>query len=438
MYRVAIVGRPNVGKSTLFNWLTGTRKAIVGDEPGITRDRLFEIADWGGSRFEVVDTGGLAPDEKETIPEKVLQQAEIAIEDANLLLFVVNVRDGVTPLDQTVNSLLRRHGKEYLLLVNKVDVPHLEVDALQFHVLGVEKLYPVSAEHRLGIADVVDEIVSRAVETTEVRDESETSVAIIGRPNVGKSSLLNRFVGKERAIVTDLPGTTRDAIDSVVRFEGTSYRLIDTAGIRSRGMAELKAERVSVVMAQRSIERADVVLLVVDAFQGPTRLDSVVGGYAHKAGRSLILVVNKWDLVDRDTHTAARLEREFRLKMRFLEYVPAIFVSAKTGQRVSKIFQYVQDARRSQLTRIPTAELNQFLEKEVQPWISSSKRYEKFNVKYAAQVGVAPPTFVFFTRSTRKMHFSTERFLINRLREKFDFYATPIRIVQRTGKSQRR
>ena len=288
MYRVAIVGRPNVGKSTLFNRLTRKRKAIVGDEPGITRDRLFEIAQWDDKHFEVIDTGGLIPDQKEIIPERILQQAEIAMEEADLILFVVDVRQGISPLDESLNALLRSRGKEFLLVVNKVDVPQIEPEVAQFYALGGETLYPVSAEHKLGVSLLVDEILQRIPESAELSREEEIRVAIIGRPNVGKSSLLNRFLGQERAIVTDLPGTTRDSVDSVLRFEDQTFRLIDTAGIRRKGKTELEAEKLCVVMARKSLERADVVLLVIDATEGATKLDATIGGYAHDAGRSII------------------------------------------------------------------------------------------------------------------------------------------------------
>ena len=433
MYRVAIIGRPNVGKSTLFNRLTGTRKAIVGDEVGITRDRIFEIACQNGKQFEVIDTGGLIPDEKEAIPEKIVQQVDIAMEEAHLLLFVVDVRDGITPLDETLNSMLRSRGKEYLLVVNKVDVPQLEPQALQFYAFGVNALFPVSSEHKTGISILIEEILSRVGDSPPDQQEEEIRVAIIGRPNVGKSSLLNCFLGKERAIVTELPGTTRDAVDSVVKFEEQVFRLIDTAGIRQKGKTGEKLEKLSVIMARKSIERADVALLVVDATEGPTRLDATVGGYAHQAGKSIILIVNKWDLIDRDSHTAVQMEKEFRERLRFLEYVPMIFVSAKTGRRVVKILDLVKDAQKSRLTRIPTAELNGFLETDVAPMLTTPGRIRRFGVKYAAQVSVAPPTFVLFTRSRRKLHFSAQRFLINRLRERYGFYATPIRIFQRGG-----
>jgi GTP-binding protein len=437
MYRVAIVGRPNVGKSTLFNRLTRKRKAIVGDEPGITRDRLFEIARWDEKCFEVIDTGGLIPDQKEIIPERILQQAEIAMEEADLILFVVDVRQGISPLDESLNALLRSRGKEFLLAVNKVDVPQLEPEVAQFYALGAETLYPVSAEHKQGISVLVEEILERIPESAELSSEEEIRVAIIGRPNVGKSSLLNRFLGQERAIVTDLPGTTRDSVDSVLRFEDQTFRLIDTAGIRRKGKTELEAEKLCVVMARKSLERADVVLLVIDATEGATKLDATIGGYAHDAGRSIIVVVNKWDLIAKDTHTTVGLEKEFRLRMRYLQYAPMIFVSAKSGQRVNKILELVREAYRARLFRVSTAELNQFMEREIQPLLMSPGSSRKFPVKYAAQVAVTPPTFVLFTRASKKLHFSTQRFVVNRLREKYGFYATPIRLLYRGSKKKR-
>ena len=436
MYRVAIIGRPNVGKSTLFNRFTRKRRAIVGKEPGITRDRLFAVARWSGKQFEVIDTGGLIPDQKEIIPERILQQAEIAMEEADLILFVVDVRQGISPLDESLNAFLRSRGKEYLLVVNKVDVPQLEPEVAQFYAFGMKALYPVSAEHKQGVSILVEEILERIPESAELSSEEEIRVAIIGRPNVGKSSILNRFVGQERAIVTDLPGTTRDSVDSVLRFKDRNFRLIDTAGIRRKGKTKLEAEKVCVVMARKSLERADVVLLVIDATEGATKLDATIGGYAHEAGRSIIVVVNKWDLIARDTHTAAELEKEFRLRMRFLNYAPMIFVSAKSGQRVTKILELVGEAYRARLIRVSTAELNQFLEREIQPLLMSAASSRKFPVKYAAQVSVTPPTFVFFTRASKKLHFSTQRFVVNRLREKYGFYATPIRLLQRGSRKR--
>ncbi len=431
MYRVAIVGRPNVGKSTLFNRLTRTRKAIVGDEPGITRDRLSQVVLRDDKGFELIDTGGFIPEEKEAIPRKILEQAEVAMQEADLIVFVTDVRDGILPLDETLNALLRAHGKEYLLVVNKVDVSRLEEEALQFYALGVDCIYPVSSEHNLGVSTLVEAIIQRVSGTEMIPEGEEIRVAIIGRPNVGKSSILNRFLGQERAIVTDLPGTTRDAIDSQLQFEGQSYRLVDTAGIRRKGKTELRTEKLSVIMARKSLERADVVLLVIDTVEGATKLDATIGGYAHDAGKSIIVVANKWDRIVRDTHTAALTEKEFRAHMRFLDYAPMIFVSAKTGQRVTNVLSLVKQAFEARQFRVSTAVLNSFLEKQALPSLAAAGSQRKFPVKYAAQVAVAPPTFVFFTRSPRKLHFSKQRFLINRLREEYGFYATPIRILQR-------
>lgn len=436
MYRVAIIGRPNVGKSTLFNRLTRKRKAIVGDEPGITRDRLFETANWDGKCFEVIDTGGLIPDDKEIIPERILQQAEIAMEEADRILFVVDVRSGVHPLDESLNSLLRSQGKDYLLIVNKVDVPQVELEVAPFYAFGVETVYPVSAEHNVGISVLVEKILEGVPESDEPGDQEEIRVTIVGRPNVGKSSLLNRFLGQERVIVTDLPGTTRDPVDSLLQLEGQSYRLIDTAGIRRKGKTKLLTEKMCVVMARKNLQRADVVLLIIDATEGATNLDATIGGYAHEEGKSIIIVVNKWDLVARDTHTTARLEKEFRLQMKFLGYAPMIFVSAKTGQRVTKILGLVQDAYKARLARFPTAELNKFLDQEVKPALPSRGSERGFPIKYMVQVKVAPPTFVCFTRTSRKLHFSTQRFLVNRLREKYGFFATPVRLVLRASRKK--
>jgi GTP-binding protein len=440
MFRVAIVGRPNVGKSSLFNRLTRSRKAIVGDEPGITRDRLYEVASWDNKRFQVIDTGGMLPGDSDVIPEQILEQARAAMAEADLILFVVDVRDGITPLDEALNALIRSTGKEYLVVVNKVDAPRLEDEALEFYSLGAERLYPISAEHKDGVSELIEDILARLPEDEETGAEAreEIRVAIIGRPNVGKSSLVNRLLGQERVIVTDIPGTTRDAIDSELEVEGRRFRLIDTAGIRRKGKTELMAEKLSVIMARRNLERADVALLLIDAEEGATSLDATIGGYAQDAGVSVIIVVNKWDLIERDAYTSIQLEEEFRTKMRFLEYAPMMFVSAKTGLRVAKLLDWVARAHQARQLRVPTAELNEFLGTEVAPNLMASRgRKAKFPLKYAAQVGIAPPSFVVFVRGGEKLHFSTERFLVNQLREKYEFYATPIRIMQRLGEGRK-
>lgn len=436
MYRVAIVGRPNVGKSTLFNRLSRTRKALVGDEPGITRDRMFEIVKWRGKQFELIDTGGIIPDDSELIPEKVLEQAEVAIADASLILLMVDARAGVTPLDLEVAALLKSRGKEFLVVANKVDVDAVEPEIYQFYRLGVELVYAVSAEHNLGVDDLMDEVLDRVPETEVLPDIDEIRVAIIGRPNVGKSSLINRILGKDRVIVTNVPGTTRDSVDTPFEYNGQNYRLIDTAGIRRKGKTELMAEKLSVVMARKNIEQADVVLLVIDAEEGATKLDATIGGYAHDAGRSLVILVNKWDLVEKDTHTVVKLEQDYRDRMRFLDYAPMIFVSAKSGQRVSKILDLAKTAYEGGLVKVTTGELNRLLEETMRTTVRR-KGEMKSPVKFGCQIGVNPPSFVLFLRGTEKLHFSTVRYLMNRLRERYHFFASPIRIIQRTAKPYR-
>ena len=373
----------------------------------------------------------MIPDQRELITAKVLEQAETAIAEANLILFVVDVRSGITPLDEVLNSLLRSKDKAHLLVVNKVDTPRFQEEALEFYALGAKTLYPISAEHKEGIFELLDEILTRVPESGGKVQQEEIRVAIIGRPNVGKSSLLNRFAGEERAIVTVVPGTTRDAIDTVFRFKGHSYRLIDTAGIRRKGKTEQKTEKLSVIMARKSLNQADVVLLILDAVEGVTKLDATIGGYAQEASKSIILVVNKWDLIG-GSISRRQLEEQFRAGLRFLDYAPLLFVSAKTGRHVFRILDQVSQAYEARFTRVPTAELNQFFEKHLHPLLPAAGNLRKFPVKYAVQVGVEPPTFILFTRGGRRLHFSTERYVVNKLRRRYEFYATPIRILSRS------
>ncbi len=438
MFTVAIVGRPNVGKSTLFNRLTRSRKAIVGNQPGITRDRLSETVNWDGKSFRVIDTGGVVPGEKEELPESVFRQAEIALEESDLVLMVVDGREGPTPVDESLHDLLRSGGKEFLLVVNKMDVPSVDDHAYAFHSLGIEEFFPVSAEHSRGFDELLEAILERVPEGEPEESDGEIRVAIIGRPNMGKSSLLNQLLGQERVIVSETPGTTRDSVDSVLETAGQRYRLVDTAGIRRKGKTSGMVEKLSMVMARRSIQRCDVVLLLIDATEGATRADATIGGYAHEAGKSLLLVVNKWDLIERDAFTAIRLEKEYRMKLKFLDYAPLVFVSARTGQRVFKLLEHVQRAYQARRLRVPTAELNQFLQREVQPRLQAASPRRKFPVVYGSQVAVDPPTFVLFTRSRQKMHFSVERFLVNRLRERYGFYATPLVVRQRLRAPRKR
>ena len=432
MYRVAIVGRPNVGKSTLFNRLSRTRKALVGNEPGMTRDRIFQRVEWEDREFELIDTGGILFGEGDEMPEKVLEQAAVAIEGSDLVLLVVDARAGLMPLDAEVATFLKSKGREFWVVANKVDVPSVESGAYEFAELGSETIFPVSCEHNRGIDELLEALDGR-IPAGRRSTEKEIRVAIIGRPNVGKSSLVNRLLGEERVIVSGTPGTTRDAVDSLLAYHGRQFRIVDTAGIRRKGRTELWAEKLSVVMARKNIAEADVVLLMIDASEGATKLDATIGGYAHDEGRPIVVLVNKWDLIEKDSQTIVKLEREYRERMRFLDYAPMLFISALSGQRVQKILEVAAKAYESSRTRISTGELNQFFQREVGTMLERESS-RKFFLKYACQVGGAPPTFVLFLRGSGKLHFSTERFLVNRLRERYGFFATPIRLLQKPSR----
>jgi GTP-binding protein len=435
---VAILGRPNVGKSTLFNKLTGTRRAIVGDEPGITRDRIYGRAEWRNREFRLVDTGGIIPDERELIPSNILRQARAALEEASLIVLVTDARAGITPLDEELAALARSMHKPVFVAANKVDSLRQEADAAEFERWGFDQVFPVSAEHGNGVAELLDAVLD-LLPAPSTRDEKTTEIrlSIVGRPNVGKSSLVNRLTGEERVIVSPIPGTTRDAVDTEIGYGDSRFRLIDTAGIRRRGKTELMAEKLSVIMAQRHLEQSDVAILLIDAVEGPTHLDATIGGYAHEAGASLIIAVNKWDAVEKDTYTTNEYEKRIREMMKFADYAPIIFISAKTGQRVTKLLEIARRAYEERRKRIPTSELNRFFERYLeQPRATTKSRYP-IRVLYITQPSISPPTFVVFTssRSPRaRLHFSYERYLENRLREEYGFFATPIRIKQRRKK----
>src|SRR5437016_10822266 len=369
---VAIIGRPNVGKSTLFNRLIGERRAIVGDEPGITRDRIYGEANWRAQRFALVDTGGIVPDDEAVIPANILKQASFAIEDAQALIWVVDARIGITPLDEELARLLRSTGKRVLTAANKADVTHWESDAGEFHRFGFAEVFPISAEHGNGIGEMLDALMSdiRGAGSTVSENQDaggtpalpvkELRLAIVGRPNVGKSSLLNRLLGEERAIVSPVAGTTRDTVDTLLETDGQSFRIIDTAGIRRKGKTEAMAEKLSVVMARKSLERADVAIIVLDAEQGIAALDANIAGYAVEAGCSIILVVNKWDTVEnKDTHTGSAFERKVREQMKFLSWASVVTISALTGQRVQKLLPLVVAANQARNIRISTSRLNE-------------------------------------------------------------------------------
>ncbi len=457
---VAVVGRPNVGKSTLFNRLIGQRRAIVGDEPGITRDRIYGEGDWNGTRFALVDTGGIVPDDDALIPANILKQAGFAIGEAAALIWVVDARKGITPLDQELARLLRSTGKRVLVAANKADATRLESDAGEFHGFGFADVFPISAEHGNGIGEMLDLLVTELRGTSptvrEGSDESESSnagyqlapqelrLAIVGRPNVGKSSLLNRLLGEERSIVSPVAGTTRDSVDTLLETDAQTFRIIDTAGIRRKGKTLAMAEKLSVIMARKSLERADVAIVLLDAEQGIAALDAAIAGYAFAEGCSIILALNKWDtLENKKTGTPAAFERKVREQMKFLSWAPVITISALKGQRVGKLLPIAVRANKARKVRIPTSRLNDFFEREIRQrsGVVPAKTHggSRLHVQYLTQIGVRPPTLVVFTSGGKPgLHFSFLRHLENRLREEFDFFATPIKIVERhKGKRMR-
>jgi GTPase len=446
---VAVVGQPNVGKSTLFNRLIGERRSIVGDEPGITRDRIYGVVEWSGERFSIVDTGGIVPDDDAIIPANIFKQAGFAIDDAQALIWVVDARQGLTPLDEELAKLLRATGRRVLVAANKSEGARVEAEASEFYRFGFEEVFPVSAEQGNGLGELLDALVKdfESVKEDELSTPAarEIRLAIIGRPNVGKSSLLNRLIGEERVIVSPVAGTTRDAIDTLLETEDKRFRLIDTAGIRRKGKTGEMAEKLSVVMAMKSLERADVAIVMVDAVEGVTALDAHIAGYAHDAGCAIILAVNKWDaLPDKETGTVSAFERSLRDHMKFLDWAPVITISALKGQRVEKILPLAVRANDARNRRISTSQLNAFFESAVsQPRGGGAPApvkggVSRLHVQYMTQVGVRPPRFVLFTAGGRPgLHFSYQRYLQNRLREEFDFFGTPLRIIERHRKKKR-
>jgi GTP-binding protein len=463
MPTVAIVGRPNVGKSTLFNRLVGSRRAIVGDEPGITRDRLYGEAEWRGRHLRIVDTGGILPEDKDFIPAEIFRQAKVALQEADAVIMVVDGRTEMASSDIELARQLIRSGKPLFLAVNKVDTDKQQTLTDEFHRLGIRKLFPISAENARGLDDLLDAILEilplnpqLTTEDTEDAEEiqeeqpqsHETKVAIIGHPNVGKSTLLNRLTGAERSIVSPIPGTTRDAVDEIVERDGKRFRFIDTAGIRRKGKTHLMAEKLSVVMARKHLEAADIALLVIDATEGVSQLDAAIAGYAHESGRSMIIIVNKWDLVvsgkertgrqtkssrmQENKRPADRIAYEERLRdaLKFLSYAPVLFVSASTGKGTEKIFPMLEEVATERRKRIGTGEMNRFL-KHVDFERASVPARQQVRIYYMTQAAVGPPTFVIFTDRKVKLHFAYQRFLENQIRKAFGFVGTPIWIKNR-------
>ena len=490
---IAIVGRPNVGKSTLFNRIVGSRRAIVGDEPGITRDRLYGDAEWEGRRLRIVDTGGILPEEKDLIPSEIYRQARVALNEAAAIIMVIDGRTDLAGPDLELVRLLRKSNRPLLLAVNKVDSEKQSSLIDDFHRLGVQKMFPISAEHGRGVDDLLDAVleclpaeampakpessessagvppavprasrprVSMRDATDEISENEaasdalahEVKVAIIGHPNVGKSTLLNCLTSSDRAIVSPIPGTTRDAVDEIVEHNGRGFRFIDTAGIRRKGKTHLMAEKLSVVMARKHLEGADIALLVIDATEGVSQLDAAIAGYAHESGRSTIIVVNKWDLVISGKEKAARptkaermreskrpgdrdaYEQRLRYELKFLNYAPIVFISAQSGKGTERIFPLLEEVAAERRKRVTTSQMNRFIER-IDFERASVPMRQRVKILYMTQASVAPPTFVLFTNRAVKLHFSYQRFLENQIRAAFGFLGTPIWIKNRARNS---
>jgi GTP-binding protein len=430
---IVIVGRPNVGKSTLFNAILGQRRSIVGDEPGITRDRIGGEGSHRGKKFELIDTGGIIQNDNEMIPTQILKQARVALQDASHVIFLLDGRAEITGADRDLAAMLRRLGKPVVLAINKIDVQKRESLTHEFHALGFPHLFPVSAEHRMGLTELLDHVTegiepevppaspeAEAEEATALAQAKDATikVAIIGRPNVGKSTLLNALLGEERAIVSPIAGTTRDAVDETIQRGDTAFTFVDTAGIRRKGKTKLMAEKLSVVMARRHLRMSNVALLVIDASEGMLALDATIAGYAHEEGRPLVIVVNKWDASKE--RSKKKFAEDVRDHLKFLDYAPLAFVSAKHGRGIDELFKLAQSGYQASMKRISTGELNRF--------IASLEWGYDMKIYYMTQASLRPPTFIVFTDKAGKLHFSAERYLINRLRERFDFAGTPIEI----------
>ena len=431
---IAIVGRPNVGKSTIFNRIAGERISIVEDTPGVTRDRIYATGEWLGREFSIIDTGGIDLGD-EPFMDQIKHQAEIAIDEADVIVFITSAREGVTDADELVARLLYKSNKPVILAVNKVDNPEMRADIYEFYTLGLGDPYPISGSHGLGIGDVLDEAVKHFTEEAEEEDESIIKFSLIGRPNVGKSSLINAILGEERVIVSDIEGTTRDAIDTHFTSEnGKEFTMIDTAGMRKKGKVYESTEKYSVMRAMRAIERSDVVLMVLNAEEGIREQDKRIAGYAHEAGRGIILVVNKWDLLKKETNTMRDFEAEIRDEFQYLDYAPIIFVSAATKQRLNQLPALIEEVSMNQNMRIPSALLNDVIMDAVAINPTPTDKGKRLKIFYATQVAVKPPTFVIFVNEEELMHFSYARFLENQIRKAFTFEGTPIRIIPRRRK----
>ncbi|MDF7626830.1 ribosome biogenesis GTPase Der [Lactobacillaceae bacterium L1_55_11] len=431
---VAVVGRPNVGKSTLFNRMVGERLAIVEDIPGVTRDRLYAPAEWLNYDFRLIDTGGIELGNEPFLTE-IKAQVELALDEADVIVMVVSGREGLTEDDQVVAKMLYKTNKPVVLAVNKVDNPEMRADIYDFYALGLGEPYPVSGSHGIGLGDLLDAIVAHFPDEAAEQEDDAIRFSIIGEPNVGKSSIVNAMLGEDRMIVSNIEGTTRDAVDTrFVTPEGDEFVMVDTAGIRRRGKVYQKTEKYAVMRAMKAIEDSDVILMVLDAQAGIRDQDKHVAGYAHEAGKAMVIVVNKWDLIEKDTHTMTEFEESIRQQFKFLDYAPIVFVSAETGKRLDRLPDLIKKVDENHRKRIPSSTLNDVLMDAIAVNPTPTDNGRRLRVYYATQVAIQPPTFVVFVNDVELMHFSYQRFLENQIRSAFDFEGTPIKIIVRQRK----
>lgn len=430
---VALVGRPNVGKSTLFNRLAGEMISIVEDTPGVTRDRVYADSDWNGREFSIIDTGGLDPDSDDVIVKQMYRQAEIAMETADVILFITDVKQGVTAADQEVANVLRKTKKPVILLVNKVDNMHeVNTGVFEFYNLALGEPIPLSANQGLGIGDMLDELVARFPDFGQAEDEDDAiKVAVIGKPNAGKSSLINRIIGQERLIVSDIPGTTRDAIDTHCKINGQKYTFIDTAGIRRKSKIKENIERYSIVRAIAAIERCDVAVLLIDATEGVTEQDTKIAGIAHERGRAAVIAINKWDMIEKDDKTMNKYLKSVESEFSYMSYAPKVFISVLSGQRVHKLIETIKAVAINHCQRVSTGVLNDVLIEATSAVQPPQDKGKSLKIFYMTQASVKPPTFVMFINDKQLFHFSYKRYLENRIRDAFGFSGTPIHFILR-------
>ena len=430
---VALIGKPNVGKSTFFNYLAGSRISIVEDTPGVTRDRIYAETNWRGRDFTLIDTGGIEPDSDDIILSQMREQANLAIAMADVIIFLTDIRQGVTAADKEIALMLKKSGKPIVLVCNKADNIEKDKDEIyEFYNLGIGEPYPISATNAIGIGDVLDAIYDKFPKNDEEEnDDDKIKVAVIGKPNVGKSSLINKILGENRAIVSDIAGTTRDAIDSEFENEKGKYVLIDTAGVRKKSKIKENIEKYSIMRTLLAIERADVCLMMIDAVEGVTDQDAKIAGEAHEAGKGVIIVVNKWDAVEKETGTLESYKKDIYQKLKYLSYAPIIFISALTGQRVNKLFDLINSVAEQNALRVKTSVLNQVINEAIAIVQPPSDKGRRLRIYYGTQVATKPPTFVIFVNDKKLFHFSYERYLVNQIRKEFGLVGTPIRIIAR-------